>query len=195
MAPVPAIGDRIATRRNHPSLTTDTGAPVRNRQTWTVTAIRPNGAVDVTDDTERARSGSPADYVAEHVELGWAVTGYGNQGITTDHAICIIEPGITRAGIYVGLTRGRGTNTAIILDPTGTADPEDALARAIARPANATTAHAARDHLYETHGLQPPTPTPATPAAGIEADAERMRQLLAAHAASVRAEPGRAIGR
>ncbi len=188
------IGDRIATRSNHPWLTTDTGAPVRNRQTWTVTAIHPNGALDVVDDT----AGSvrlPGDYVAEHIELGWAVTGYGNQGITTDHAICIIEPGMTRAGIYVGLTRGRGTNTAIILDPSNTADPEDALAGAIARPANATTAHAARDHLYETHGLQPPAPTPATPAAGIDADAERMRQLLAAHAVSVRAEPGRAIGR
>lgn len=94
--------------------------------------------------------------MAEAVELGWAVTGYGNQGITADHAICIIERGSSRAGIYVGLTRGRGHNTALIVDPTGTADATDALARAIARPANATTAHALRDRLYREHDLEPP---------------------------------------
>jgi ATP-dependent exoDNAse (exonuclease V) alpha subunit len=86
--------------------------------------------------------------VARHVELGWATTGYGNQGVTVDAGIAVIEPSATRAGIYVAMTRGRHGNFAWIPDPTGRADPADALAEAITRPANASTAHATRDHLH-----------------------------------------------
>ncbi|HYZ99130.1 MAG TPA: hypothetical protein VE575_10305 [Acidimicrobiales bacterium] len=98
----------------------------------------------------------PADYVAKHVELGWAVTGYGTQGVTTDYALCIVEPGSSPAGIYVGMTRGRRDNRGLILDPTGLADPEEAFAAAIAQPARALTAHAVRDQLYRAAGLDPP---------------------------------------
>ena len=182
------LGDQIATRRNHPGLVTDTGIAVRNRHTWIVTAIHADGGIAVTDDTHGTVT-LPPDYVAEHVELGWAVTGYGNQGITADHAICVIEPGTTRAGVYVGLTRGRDRNTAIILDPTGTADPEEALARAITRPANATTAHAARDRLHRAQGLEPPTTDVTRPATDIDIAAQRMLTLLDQHAADVRQRP------
>lgn len=182
------VGDQIATRRNHPGLVTDTGIAVRNRHTWTVTAIHADGGIVVTADTNGTVT-LPPDYVAEHVELGWAVTGYGNQGITADHAICVIEPGTTRAGVYVGLTRGRDKNTAIILDPTGTADPEEALARAIARPANATTAHAARDRLHRAQGLEPPTTDVTRAPTEIDIAAGRMLTLLDQHAADVRQRP------
>ncbi len=148
------VGDRVATRRNI-SLETDRSVTVRNRHTWTVTAVTPDGSVRVSDP-DRGSVTLPAGYVAEAVEFGWAVTGYGNQGITADHAICVIEPGSSRAGIYVGMTRGRGHNSALVVDTTGTADPTDALARAIVRPANATTAHALRDRLYREHDLEPP---------------------------------------
>ena len=175
------VGDRIATRRNDPRLVSDLSVPVRNRHTWTVADIGADGSVTAAHE-EQGTVRLPADYVAAHVELGWAVTGYGNQGITADRAICVVEPGSSRAGIYVGLTRGRNRNTAIILDPTGTADPEDALARAIARPPNATTAHAARDDLYRHHGLEPPAEMPGEqqvdPAVDEPSGAERMRALL-----------------
>jgi len=35
-----------------------------------------------------------------------------------------------------------------VVDPTGLADPQEAFAAAIARPADALTAHAVRDQLY-----------------------------------------------
>lgn len=89
------VGDRIATRRNVPSLRTDHGERVRNRQTWTVTNVRPDGGI-VAGDPDRGTIELPAKYVAEHVELGWAVTGYGNQGDTVDIGIAVIEPGTTR---------------------------------------------------------------------------------------------------
>ena len=89
------------------------------------------------------------------MELGWAVTGYGNQGVTVDHGICVVEPASTRAGIYVAMTRGRGRNVAWVLDRTGLEDAEEVFATAIARPPNARTAHAVREQLYRAAGAQP----------------------------------------
>jgi ATP-dependent exoDNAse (exonuclease V) alpha subunit len=125
---------------------------VRNRQTWTVTAVRADGSLDVAD-RERGSVRLPAAYVARHVELGWAVTGYGSQGVTVDHGICVVEPSSTRAGIYVGMTRGRDRNLAVVVDATGLDNAEEAFAAAIARPPNALTAHAVRRQLYEAHGV------------------------------------------
>lgn len=153
------IGDRIATRRNL-NLETDRGFAVRNRHQWIVDAIRPDGSL-VVSDPDRGTVTLPADYVADAVELGWAVTGYGNQGITTDHALCIVEPATTRAGLYVGLTRGRGHNTALIVDPTGLVDETEALIAALTRPPSMSTALATRDRLYREHGLEPPALDPA----------------------------------
>ena len=147
------LGDQVATRRNDARLVTTDGTAVRNRQTWTVTAIDPDGSLIVTD----ARRGSvrlPARYAARHVELGWAVTGYGNQGVTVDHGICVVEPASTRAGIYVAMTRGRGRNLAWMLDRSGLEDAEEAFAAAVAKPPNATTAHAMRDRLYRAAGMR-----------------------------------------
>jgi conjugative relaxase-like TrwC/TraI family protein len=149
-------GDTIATRRNDPRLQTTAGHGVRNRHTWTVSHIGERGDVTV-QSAERGSVTLPRAYVARHVELGWAVTGYGTQGDTVDHGICVIEPPSTRAGIYVGMTRGRRTNHAVIVDSTGLADPQELLAAAISKPANAKTAHAVRDELYRAHGQAVPT--------------------------------------
>lgn len=145
------VGDQIATRRNDASLVATGGSAVRNRQTWTVTAIGKDGTLTVADD-ERGRVQLPAEYAARHVELGWAVTGYGSQGVTVDHGICVIEPSSSRAGIYVGMTRGRNRNVAWLVDPTGLEESEEAFAAAIARPANGLTAHAVREQLHRARG-------------------------------------------
>jgi conjugative relaxase-like TrwC/TraI family protein len=140
-------GDRIATRRNHPNLVTTAGLAVRNRQTWDVTAVRKDGGL-VVADPDRGQLDLRPDYVASEVELGWAVTGYGNQGITVNHGICVVEPTSRRADVYVGMTRGRDTNVALVIDPTGTQDPAEALASIIRRPDRGLIAHAVRDQLY-----------------------------------------------
>ena len=118
------VGDRVATRRNA-ALTTNRGTAVRNRQIWDVFGVGADGSLLVEDPT-RGSARLPSDYVRRYVELGWAVTGYGTQGATTDHAIAVVEPASTRAGIYVAMTRGRDRNVAWIVDATGLADPEDA---------------------------------------------------------------------
>ncbi len=165
-------GDQIATRRNHPTLETTTGAPVRNRQTWIVSAVHRDGSLTV-EHPDRGVLVLPAGYVASHVELGWAVTGYGTQGVTTDHGICVVETSSSRAGVYVGMTRGRRTNAALVLDPTGDADPAEALTAVILRPPKGRTAHATRDHLYAQQGLTVPLDTPEP----LDA-AARMRRRL-----------------
>lgn len=53
------------------------------------------------------------DYVADHVHLAYASTVHGIQGETTDASI--VGPGVDAAGLYVGLTRGRHHNEAIVV--------------------------------------------------------------------------------
>ncbi|HUR22277.1 MAG TPA: AAA family ATPase [Acidimicrobiales bacterium] len=156
-------GDRVATRRND-RLRTYAGHVVRNRQTWDVEEVAADGSL-LLADPERGRVRLPAAYVARHVELGWAVTGYGNQGDTTDHGICVVESSSTRAGVYVGMTRGRGRNIALVVDGSGLEDAEEAFTAVIARPANARTALAVRARLAGEQVVNVPATGPPAPAA------------------------------
>ena len=54
----------------------------------------------------------PADYVAEHVELGNAVTSFRAQGLTTDTARVLVDSTMTRETRYLAMTWGRDTNVA-----------------------------------------------------------------------------------
>jgi hypothetical protein len=129
------VGDTIITRRNNRNLRTLAGRDwVRNGDIWTVTAVGDDGTITIArdygtgttvrdDGTIRARKrgrrfgGSivlPAAYVAEHVDLGYAVTAYRAQGITTDTAHVLVEPTSTRETFYVAMTRGRHSNHAYV---------------------------------------------------------------------------------
>lgn len=57
----------------------------------------------------------PADYVAEHLDLGYAVTSHRAQGITVDTShVRRNDAAMTRENLYVALTRGRQTNLAYV---------------------------------------------------------------------------------
>ncbi|SFP85505.1 AAA domain-containing protein [Geodermatophilus dictyosporus] len=116
-------GDRIATRRN------DRALKVANRDTWTVTAVGRHGELIVTpadaapgDVTPGASTPTgagqrvlPADYVTAHVELAYASTAHGVQGDTVPAAHTVIGEHTGAASAYVGMTRGRTTNTAHLI--------------------------------------------------------------------------------
>ncbi|MCU1497828.1 MAG: conjugal transfer protein (TraA-like protein) [Acidimicrobiales bacterium] len=157
---VAQVGDRIATRRNDRSLETTAGTSVRNRHTWTVRLVGHDGSLTVTDD-ERGSVRLPRDYVAQHVELGWAVTGYGNQGGTTDVAYAVVEPGTNRSHLYVAMTRGRRANHAWVPDPTGTIDPAEALSEVIARTPNHASALAVHAQLTASERAKDQSTRPA----------------------------------
>lgn len=129
------VGDTIITRLNNRNLRTLAGRDwVRNGEIWTVTAVGDDGTITIArdygtrttvqeDGTIKARKhgrrlgGSillPASYVAEHVDLGYAVTAYRAQGITTDTAHVLVEPTSTRETFYVAMTRGRHSNHAYV---------------------------------------------------------------------------------
>jgi hypothetical protein len=53
----------------------------------------------------------PAGYVADHAHLTHAATAYGVQGATVAESHTVLSDGLGAAGVYVGMTRGRQTNT------------------------------------------------------------------------------------
>jgi hypothetical protein len=64
----------------------------------------------------------PADYVAQHVELGYATTSYRSQGRTVDTTHSLVSPTTTREVLYVAATRGRESNM-IYVDTSFDPDP------------------------------------------------------------------------
>lgn len=150
-------GDEIVTRRNNRTLTTDQNVAVRNRDRWTVEVVHRNGDLTATGDSGTIKL--PADYVAKHVELGYAQTSHAVQGRTVDHSILVLDGATDARGIYVPMTRGRHVNEAFVTvqpEHTITETLEAALQRDwIDRPAITHLASQSRpgalapDHLRE----------------------------------------------
>jgi hypothetical protein len=107
------LGDTVVTRHNDRTLWTDRHEPVRNRDTWTVAALSDDGSMTLTGSSGRVRL--PADYVAEHVELGYATTAHASQGRTVDHALTLLDGPADAAAVYVPMTRGRCSNHLFVV--------------------------------------------------------------------------------
>jgi len=115
---VVAVRDVVATRRNQRQLHTTSGDIVRNRELWTVTAISDAGDLTVTDLAGTSTVTLPADYVLEHVRLGYAATEYGTQSSTETASITLATPATTGRGLYVAMTRGRDDNHVYVVTDT-----------------------------------------------------------------------------
>ncbi len=107
------VGDVVATRRNDRTLITSAGETVRNRETWTVTAIGTDGSLTVTREQGHGTVTLPADYAHDHVRLGYAATEHGYQSDTVDHSLSLVSAVTTRRGLYVAATRGRDAEPAV----------------------------------------------------------------------------------
>ena len=110
-------GDIIITRKNDRRLSTVSGSWVKNGDRWRVTAHHDDGSLTVAraDARNATRVLLPAAYVAEHVDLGYAVTAHRAQGSTVDTAHAIVHSSsMTRENFYVAMTRGRASNTAYV---------------------------------------------------------------------------------
>ncbi|WP_341361331.1 MobF family relaxase [Georgenia sp. M64] len=132
------VGDTIITRKNDRRLHTPRGW-VRNGDRWTVTDVRDDGSLTVRRANNRGTVILPADYVSDHVDLGYAVTAHRAQGITTDTSHVLADPSTTRENLYVAMTRGRHANLVYVAtdrpDDSHTtphpADDLDATARSV----------------------------------------------------------------
>jgi DNA primase catalytic core len=105
-----AVGDVIITRLNDRRLRTSGTDWVRNGDRWTITGIATDGTLRAVHQTNRQRVILPALYVAESVELGYACTIHGAQGVTADVLHGIATGTETRQQLYTMLTRGRYAN-------------------------------------------------------------------------------------
>ncbi|KJL23476.1 Multifunctional conjugation protein TraI [Microbacterium oxydans] len=135
-----SIGDTIITRRNDRRLNSGRGW-VRNGDRWVVTGVRDDGSLTVRRAGMRP-GGSvvlPVGYVADDVDLGYAVTAHRAQGITTNTAHVLADASTIRENLYVAMTRGRQANLVYVATdlPDGShdgphpADNPDATARSV----------------------------------------------------------------
>ena len=148
------VGEIVVTRRNDRHLTTSTGETVRNRDLWTVTATHPDGALTVDPPMARGTVTLPADYVAEHVRLGYAATEHGHQGDTVDVGIALTSAATTHRGLYVAATRGRDDNRIhVVTDTADLAEARDVLEGVLAHDRADIPAVTQRRHL--AHSRRP----------------------------------------
>jgi conjugative relaxase-like TrwC/TraI family protein len=127
------VDDVIATRRNDRRLVTTGGQPVRNRDTWTVTALHRDGSLTVSHRAGHGEITLPVGYVREHVRLGYAATEHGWQSDTVDTAIALTTSATTCRGLYVAATRGRDENViCVVTDSDDLAEARDTLEAVLA---------------------------------------------------------------
>ncbi len=109
-------GDLVITRHNDRRLHTLRGGWVRNGDRWTVTRVHKDGSMQVQRlGVDFGGSVTlPAAYVAEHVDLGYAVTAHRAQGMTVDTSHVVVTGSTTRENFYVSMTRGRDSNIAYV---------------------------------------------------------------------------------
>ena len=104
-----SCGDTIITRRNERRLGVSGTDWVKNGDRWIVSGIR-DGALSVRHSVSGLSVTLPADYVTQHVDLGYASTVHTAQGITVDAMHGIVTGEETRQLLYTMLTRGRSEN-------------------------------------------------------------------------------------
>ncbi|MFI5696470.1 MobF family relaxase [Kribbella sp. NPDC051586] len=115
------LGDHIVTRLNNRRLRIGQRGFVQNGNRWTVIHRWDDGSLTV-QDADLQTVTLPSAYVRESVELAYATTAHRAQGATVDTAHLLITNKLTRALMYVGMTRGRDSNRAYVATHTSTAD-------------------------------------------------------------------------
>lgn len=113
-----SAGDLVVTRRNERRLHAGRSW-VKNGDRWRITRVGRDGSVRARRLGANGRYGGsvvlPANYVAQHVDLGYACTIHRAQGATVDTAhVFVASSSMSREAIYVAMTRGRQTNIAYV---------------------------------------------------------------------------------
>jgi len=141
-------GDIVVTRANNRSLVASDGTIVKNRMRWSVLDVTAAGGL-VVKNTAGARAVLPADYVARHVELGYAVTNHGAQGVTVDTAHYLTAATGDRSAAYPALTRGRLDNQVWVTDTTSDVEAAAMFTTMAERAPAASSAHQIIDQQWE----------------------------------------------
>ncbi|NLE97645.1 MAG: AAA family ATPase, partial [Propionibacterium sp.] len=130
------VGDVVLSRRNDRRLRLSATDWVKNGDRWIIERIHRDGALTVRDRTRSLRTVLPADYVAVHLELGYATTVHTAQGVTVDSTHTILTGAESRQQLYVALTRGRHANH-VYVPVDGSGDEHAAFHPGTLRPPTA----------------------------------------------------------
>lgn len=115
-------GDTVLTRKIDRHTRMNQGKDfVKNGDLFTVKKVHRDGSVTVRHLTHKGTAHLSADYMKEHLQLGYAATFNGAQGATVDTTASILRAGVTRAQAYVGATRGQLKNKLFTI--LGRTDP------------------------------------------------------------------------
>ena len=140
------------------------GRKLTNRDILKVTALRgPDAEVrrQRNDGTWTEPFRVPRSYLAGHAELAYAGNVHVAQGRTVDTAHLLVAPTLSRQALYVGMTRGRESNTAHVVtgktapaghEPYQQATPESVLADILQRDAEDLSATGQICHAQEWAG-------------------------------------------
>jgi DNA primase catalytic core len=119
-------GDRIITRENDRRLPITHTNWVKNGDRWHVKKVNADGSLTVVHDQLGKTITLPADYVAKTVQLGYATTVHGAQGITTGTCHVVLTGEEDRNLLYVALSRGRFANH-LYLNVASDGDPHNLI--------------------------------------------------------------------
>ena len=130
------VGDLVRARLN--TKIDAGGRHLTNRDTLTVTAFRgPDAEVrrERPDGTWTGAFRVPRSYLADNAELVYAGNVHVAQGRTVDTAYLLVTDSLSRQALYVGMTRGRESNTAHVVTgktaPPGHQPCQQATAEAV----------------------------------------------------------------
>jgi hypothetical protein len=149
-------GDLVEARRNDRAIRDKDGRWAANRDIWRIRGIRRShlpGETTVTVQRDLGIDSATGDrawsspflvrgqYLEEHAVLAYATTVHAAEGRTVDTCHALAGEGLSRALLYVAMTRGREANRAYVITEPGTADlrPGTAPARQLASPARSAS--------------------------------------------------------
>ncbi|HTW09233.1 MAG TPA: AAA family ATPase, partial [Acidimicrobiales bacterium] len=164
-------GDRVVTRRN------DNAAGVANRETWMVGQVKEDGSLVLAGRHRQVVV--PPEYVSAGVQLGYAATDYGNQGVTAARSATWVSTATSSGGLYVGASRGRWQNTLHVV-AGDLEEAKEVVSAAIKRDRADRGLEAARERA-EAEALRPAPGRGVVPAGWVSAAelAETLRRIEA----------------
>ena len=121
-----SAGDRIITRENDRRLRISRTNWVKNGDRWHVKKVNADGSLRVVHDQLGKTITLPADYVSKTVQLGYATTVHGAQGITTGTCHVVLTGDEDRNLLYVALSRGKFANH-LYLNVASDGDPHNLI--------------------------------------------------------------------
>lgn len=119
------VGDVVQARR------IDRALGLTNRETYVVQEVQDGGGLIVASTRTGEQLTMPPDYVATDAALAYASTVHAAQGATVDTGHLLLTPGMAASSAYVGLTRGRDSNTVWAVTDSGIPNTPDATARGL----------------------------------------------------------------